>query len=447
MKADRSSSLNASTGRRWLVASMALFVISRLILLVDPWPHVTDVHLYFDYAREAAESGMVPYRDFTVEYPPLAWHLIALTERLTSSTGDLSYARFRHWFHVLMAVCDVVALVLFWSIARRRAGAWHGPLCFSFVVVTCLCGYVLYERLDLGLLALLLAWAFAWLKSLSGQRHAQAWSLASYALLGLGVCYKLVPLVMAPYLLFCQWRQGGLSRLAPALAVFTLTMAITFVPLYPTAGNKQFGFLEFHRNRGIQVESIYATALSLAACVGFPFSVIEVYCFDEVVSPWTPALKMLSRWLLLGLYGISGLWALLQSDRFQQLPAYRLACFVLLGTVVLSNVLSPQYFIWVIPVAMLLAVELPPGPARQRPLLLAALIAIGALTLLEYPLAYPELVKRGRGPDPTAASVYLAEAIVGVRNFALLALTIWLGAQMVNATRSSSPPRPLPPAG
>lgn len=434
MNENRPAARDDRASPRWLGASIAIFAASRLLLLVGPWPHHNDVDLYFHYARQGVELGKVPYRDFTFEYPPLAWAAISLAAQLAGDSGPLSYDAYRECFHWLMAACDLAAFVLFWSITRRRAGRWHGPLCFSYALSTAVCGYVLYERLDAGLLLLLVGWAYAWLKGIKGRRGGLAWSLGSYVLLGLGMGYKLVPAVLVPFLLLSEWRVGGLPRLAPAVATLAICIALVFAPLYPAAGADQFNFLAFHSSRGIQVESLYATVLSVASYAGASKSVARNYFFHEIVGPLAPTLKLLSRVLMVGFLCIAGLWALCQGRRYDREQAYRLACFALLATVTLANVLSPQYLIWLLPMAMLLSAELPAASTNKRWLLLAAMMGVAGLTLLDFPITYFQLIDQ---PDsgPHRPIVYVAEAVVGVRNAVLAALDVWLGVQVVRAAR------------
>ncbi len=208
--------------RRLLAVAAGLFVISRIIMLVSPWPGLSDANLYCDYALCGVDFGQVAYRDFTIEYPPLAWGLIALprllaTERRSTETPAEALADcrndYRRTFRGLMFACDLAALGLVWAIARRRCPARQGSVCLAYVVTTTSSSYLLYDRLDLGLLLLLLLWAMAWLRSIDDRESAGAWRLGSYAVLGLSVAYKLIPILVLPYLLLTDWQARPRRRI------------------------------------------------------------------------------------------------------------------------------------------------------------------------------------------------------------------------------------------
>jgi hypothetical protein len=67
------------------VAVLAWLLASR----VNLYPHVrfSDVPVYEQMARRMA-NGAIPFRDFDVEYPPLAVFLIWLADRLPGSFAD-----------------------------------------------------------------------------------------------------------------------------------------------------------------------------------------------------------------------------------------------------------------------------------------------------------------------------------------------------------------------
>src|SRR6185437_15749145 len=193
MTAFQAENDNAMVQRRLLLGSLVLFVATRVALLASPWPHLSDVPRYCDYALRGVDQGEVPYRDFVIEYPPLAWDLIAIPRWLASERcpADASAAKqaacrteYRRVFRGLMLLADVVSLGLFWAIARRHA-ARYGSLCLAYVAVTTSGAYLLYDRLDLGLLLLLLFWAYCWLRSTEGAAGSETWRIVSYGALGL----------------------------------------------------------------------------------------------------------------------------------------------------------------------------------------------------------------------------------------------------------------------
>jgi hypothetical protein len=430
--------------RRWLAAAAVLFVVSRIIAFASPWPGLSDAKLYCDYALRGVDFGQVAYRDFTIEYPPLAWGLIALPRLLASERcspemqGDaLADCReaYRRAFRGLMFGCDLATLALVWAIARRRCPARQGSLCLAYVLATTSGLYLLYDRLDLGLLLLLLAWALAWLRSIERKASAGTWRLVSYALLGLSVAYKLIPILALPYLLLADWRARPRWGVWAGVLAFTAALAIPFLVLYASAGWTTLRLVEYHRQRGIQVESIYATLLSASSWLGVPATVVYAHGADEVNSAWAPAMKTLASLLLGGLLAGSGFWCLAQGRCFSRDQAWQCSTLVMIGAVALAPVLSPQYFIWALPLALLVGAEVLPEDERSWRRFAVGVVVVAVLTTLIFPCTYFGLVDKLQ-PDEDRRLIPLAHGLVALRNATYLALVVWLGRYVFRGPRA-----------
>ncbi len=229
--------------------------------------------LYCNYALRGVDFGQIAYRDFTIEYPPLAWGLIACAAvasgralfagRLGKRTGPFPRRLSPHVSWRMFAL-DLVCLGLVWGIAWRHWPARLGSLCLAYVIASTSSLYLLYDRLDLGLLVLLLAWTFTWLRSIDG---AAAWRLSSYAVLGLSVAFKVIPILMLPFLLLADRQAKPRMKVWSGLLAFAAAVAIPFLVLFPRAGFTPLRFIEYHGQRGIQVETIYATLLTALSLV------------------------------------------------------------------------------------------------------------------------------------------------------------------------------------
>ena len=126
--------------RRLIVAILALvWVISRAAILCSVDPDETDVELYFRYAVQGVDDHQVPYRDFDVEYPPVAYWFIALPRLIDPSpvpagTFDrplresAAFHRYGYLYEAQAVACDLLAFVLLLSIARRRWPEHFVPL-------------------------------------------------------------------------------------------------------------------------------------------------------------------------------------------------------------------------------------------------------------------------------------------------------------------------------
>ena len=272
----------------WLGLSCAIaaFIGTRVFFYFHLSPSFTDLKLYLKYASKGVDQGLTPYLDFPFEYPPAAYYVIAFprwiaSERLTQDdlNGQPRAAVLKDYFHVFrteMLLCDVAAFGLFLATIYKRRPELLGGAGICYVIATGILNEVLYDRFDAGLLFLLMLWAFLTISSWRENGRRVGWYAASYAVLGLGVAYKLIPAVAFPLLALADLKsireEKGVPRLLAAWLAFGVAAFLPFVWPLITAGKSTFDFLDYHRERGIEIESIYASLLIVLGWFGVPVS-------------------------------------------------------------------------------------------------------------------------------------------------------------------------------
>ena len=350
---------------------------------------------------ERVVSGLVPYRDFALEYPPLALLPITLPRVLAGSSIN-GYEIVFTAIAVCLAMSTAAAVAWLaghgWSATSRR----ETLLVFIGLALAAMPQVV--WRFDI-FPALLTALA---LMAVAAGRPGWAGLV-----LGLGTAAKLYPAFLVPVLLAYYVLGRRLRGAALLLFGSTVTVGAICALLVLLGGSDAFTFLTYQGDRGIEIQSVLGGIFLLAqnlfgieAAVSFGFGSYEVTSsLGATLAP-----PFLLAKVVLGIGLMIGTAVSFMRDRrrlgFIQpttLVAYLLATLVL---VMLANkVLSPQYVAWLLPFGALL-------PWRQSLLL----VAIFALTTFVYPLDFALL----RAADP------LAVAALNGRNLLLLVLFIWL---------------------
>jgi hypothetical protein len=431
-----------------LALAIVLFFLTRLYLLFFFEPLISDIPLYFQYAAETVDLHDKPYQKIQIEYPPAAWWTILaprlldeshITRPEDSMQVTPVFLNYRNAFRSLMFFYDLASFIVFLLLVRRRRPELTGWAALLYVVTTAVLGHLLYDRLDVGLLLLLVLAAYAWARSLEGSGRPLAWTAAAFALVGLSISYKLIPLLGVPFLLLAEFHAPNRGkRLAAALLALAGGCGLPFLIQYAVSGSGVFALFQYHAEREIQIESLYATLMLAAGIFGAPVSVSQSHGSYNLIGTWGPAMKTMSVVLLLGFLAGLGLWALRRGRQFRRQDAYRTACYAIAAAVILSNVLSPQYFLWAIPLLLLLAVEILPAGKALPWILAATLVAVAALSTWIFPYHYycapisrfglpnshaliPLDPKAPLAPSPAA---YI---VLGVRNFVYLGAILWMG--------------------
>jgi hypothetical protein len=340
-----------------------------------------DVDIYHRYAS-AALGGLVPYRDFVVEYPVLAFPLFVLPRLFATSRGAYQVA-----FGAEMLAFDAMAVYLVARRVERAEGsaAVLGRIGWYSLGLLAL-GPLPVSRFDLAPTALAFAAALAW----SSGREVRG-GLAA----GVGTLMKVFPAaIVAPAAVGDLSRARGRGLLAFALMIGAGTAG--WVAL---AGGRVRDSLAYHLGRGLEISSVYSGLLIVAArAVGAPLGHDFNHTSEELISPWSSIVATLAP-------AVQVAALLLVAWRLGRGDGVRAAGAAVLAFVVTGKVLSPQYLIWLVPFVAVLGGK---TGRRARPLLLAGALATSAV----YPWSFMGLIRF----HP------LAVALLNLRNGLLLAL-------------------------
>ena len=387
-----------------VVGLLAFQLIALLTVVLVTLPsiarwHALDLSIYYQDSLQLL-LGRLPYRDFALEYPPLALLPFALP-RLVTFGVRIDFIGYVWLFLIENAIFSTLIALVIAQIRGLRA-AW--PALALYALLVAVVAPLLPWRYDL-FPALLTALA---LLCLVRQRPGWAgiW-------LGLGVAAKLYPAVLL--LLFGAYYLAGKNR--PALLRLALgsagALAATLLPFVLIAPGPLLSFLRYHELRGLQLESLPAGVIVLAHVLGMTPARLEFnYGALHVASP---LVGVVLRWLPVAFIVIFGAVLLSGWARFREEPAangrvtnaslmaYSVAA--LLAFIITNKVFSPQYIIWLLPFAPLLRL-------RQASLLLA----IFALTIVLFPFNYDHLL----------GMELLPVLLLNLRNLLTAALLGWL---------------------
>lgn len=405
--------------RAALLVALAAFALT---LLAGPWgdERVSDLFVYRTYAT-AFLNGSLPFRDVGFEYPPLAAALMALPG--LAGTGEAGY----RLAFALLALCLAACVVLLAGALADHTGGERRRAMMAAAVAPLLTGALIRTHFDLAPVALTLA-ALALL--CAGRPRAGLLVLAA------GVMTKGFPLVVAPVALAWLAARGERRAALAAAAAFVLcagTIAGAAVAASPSGA---LDALTYHLDRPVQLESSPASVLlGLDAVGGGTARSVHSFRSDGLLHPLAGALTAIFGALLVGVVALCAFTAARSSGRPPSARALVLGSLTAVAAfAALGKVLSPQFLIWVVPLAAL--------ALSWRMWSLAGACACSiVLTLVEFPAHYSDVVAR---EPPWLWLVALRNVVLlGAIVLALRALTAGPAGTMGGApARSPSPFRP-----
>ena len=400
--------------RTFLVIGLAVsaFLVSWGTLHYGFYTHklLQDTPLYERYG-DAVVSGKAPYRDFQVEYPPLALPVFVIPSAL-GARGN--FALYSGLFEALMVLCGLVlAASVAIVVTKRHATALSTGAAIALVGFGALAlGPVVLSRFDLWPTALTAAALAAFLTS----RRPLA-----FALLAFGFVAKLYPAVLLPPLLIYVWRRDGPRSALRSLGIFAGVSLAAVLPFLVVAPHGLWASISGQASRPLQIESLGASLLLAGHQVsGLVLHVESGHGSDNLGG--SLAHSVAAGQSVLQLVAIVLLWVAFArgrptSDRLLRTCAACVCAFIVFG-----KVLSPQYLVWLLPLLALVR--------GRRGLVGGGLLVVAmVLTQAWFPYRYIDLVY---ALDPIASWLVVARDVVLV---ALLAVLAWPDSMRVPGRR------------
>ena len=393
-----------------VAGTVAVWALMRWVIY--DFPQIGDTRVY-QHAVRMMDAGLVPYRDFDVEYPPLAlawaWGIFHLPGPPTLVFSLAMCAA--------LAVCAVSAL---WLSRRLTLGRARTIAAVTVTILTpLLLGTLLQTRYDLLLAAALSLTIVAAV----ARRFGWMWTALAVA-----TALKLVPVLLVPVLLIWHWRHRSAGRALGGMVASGGAVAATFIPFFAVAPAATWTLFEYHLRRPLQMESLGSSVIHI---LHLPFQQVHSYGSDNIDGAIPQLAATLSTLALVGaVLAIAVVMA--RATRGGPRPEVLIGAVAatMFAAVVFGKVVSPQYLAWLIPVALVV-------PGRRGALAAAGFVAALPLTQLVFPLLYSDLVQR---------SATLPTVLLFLRNVLLIVCLVALwptakrtqrtGRRKVAATRS-----------
>jgi hypothetical protein len=407
---------DAHRGPRTIVIG---WLITRLLMLVILASFerfvVGDV---FYYHRKISALFSVGLDRTLYEYPtPVVWILW-----LPYGAGFGNRVGYLVAFIVFMLALDALFTYALWRSAGRR----HDTAIDFWLIFVVLIGPLSYLRFDM-LPAVLAGGAL-----LAARR--KPW--VTGALTGLGAAIKLWPALLIGA--FMSYRA---DRRPAGLAFVIVGFGLALISLLFGGWSRLISPLAWQSDRGLQIESIWATPLMVARAVQPDYWIVDISryqayeIFGSGVDAWVTISSIAT---LLGL----ALIILLTIRAFRHDGSTPVAIgFVIVAIVAIMTItnktLSPQYLLWLGgPMAALLVFRPQATPHEQAAInrMAGQLLVLALLTQLVYPLLYDSYLGwHGQ------AMIIIATIVTAIRNLALVAFTVeayWLAWRMLGASIS-----------
>lgn len=328
-------------------------------------------------------------------YPLLAWAPILLSNVLGPDALPLVWM-------LMVTALDAVAFALLLRVARGRVLAW------TWLGLQLALGPVALGRIDTVTVSVCII-GLAVLRGGRPGLAAGAFTIAAWMKVWPGVLY--LALLIA--------RRERLRIVAAGAIVSGAVLVIAAL----LGSEHALSFLFQQGDRGLQIEAVAATPFMWQAALGDAYVYFdrELYTF-QIDAPGVGRVADLSTGVLIGaVMALCALGALAVRRSHGREAVVWLAVALVAAMIVTNKVGSPQFVLWLMLPAMLLA-EL---GARRHWIGVGAIGLVAALTQLQFPWTYDALV----ATEPAALALLTARNLVHV---GILVGAVWM---LVRAAR------------
>ena len=392
--------------RHWHWLALLVLAVGHIILFKKYFVEGSfDVELYFSYASRMA-SGIMPYRDFAVEYTPGAL-LVFLIPRWFAVAVD-SYSKA---FAMEMAIFDLACLLMVFLLARRLKLSPFGAITVYTLAVISVSS-IAVQRFDFAPAAITLGAVFAF-----GKGHYKT----SWVLLAIGTLVKLYPIALGPLFFIYQWRHQRWQKVVLPIMLFGAVVLAGTVPFWRLSPEGFMHAFSLQSGRNLQIESSYASVLFMLYALGR--TVVGVFQGPvswDLESPYATGIANISFVVMFFAAAAVYVSYLLPYGRKPadnngppELSALgRLVNYSLLLTLVLlltSKVFSTQFVVWLVPFIPLVT-------GRARPAVWVSFIGAGFFSWYTYPIHYWDLRLLNLTPMQ----------VIAFRNLLFLLMAFWL---------------------
>jgi hypothetical protein len=413
-----------TTYRVWIVAAIWLGVRGFALWGLSPnYSIETFLKLAGDWL-----DGYTPYAAFKVEYPPGAL-LLATLPRLISETPVV----YGYIFASIMLLVDLSIVLLCWRIpalmhesednANRVPRYESTLLCLTYILFTAVFGRLLFQNYDLLIGLLLVASIYFALR--------KKW-IPVDLLLAAGIWFNLIVAVWIPlfwwYGMICRDQASGFDRSFKKVelmrsflargAALAGSLAVLYVPFFLLSGRSLGQIVQFHFERGAQLESTAASILILGARLsGFELSTDFTHRAIHLTGDLADRGALVCEIFSLAIFvflSVYVAWMMLKQNdaRARGVWLIRGLLATILALLATSKIFLPQYLLWIGPVAAIIANMHKPPLSRIG----WHLFGVNLISVVLFFFFYPDLIELH----------FLPGLLLLIRNILVIGLVIFL---------------------
>lgn len=329
---------------------LSIFLLTRLYIWNNPPTDFTQIiYVYMPYAHLWAE-GYIPYLKQVYEYPPLTIPFFYIPHLIDMATNHQWYhINYSDAYKLILTSVDIAIFALIWKTLKKlnTSKTVFITSLLYYSLVTAKANHFIYDSFDLIFAVALM---LAVVAPLLWQRRGTFWGWFGF-MAGVAIKYVNAPLGLLMVIQQCHsFKKLVVEGLIATLLIWGIPVAVFRSSMMVT--------FEYHKQRGIQIESIPATLVRTIDQWTHSERAVEVAKAYDIQGPVSTQVGKIFKIIFpvsLLVYVTSAgfyLWKLKYKDTFVPMMWITLGYISLF--MIVSPVLSTPYLLWHIPFVALL---------------------------------------------------------------------------------------------
>ena len=318
-----------------------------VLLLIFVWTVVItyvhngwgDIDNYYRNISSVVDQHQMPYSEAVFEYPPLM-----LVFFLIPKLFSYDLASFHTSYLVFSTSFLFINCVLMMRITDRMSSSRHRTL-FIMVSLIVFGNNFIFCRADIFVSAIVL-WGI--LLYMDGKAEL------SSAVLAAGTMTKLYPVLIFAIIIAMIFMKHDWRRMSRCALIFFAVCLLTELPFLICDASTAFAYLEYHSDRGLQIQAVITSAFLLYnLLVPGSVTVVNNFYSDNIVNPVADAIASCMNIVTVIVILAFGFWMLSRMRNIRGSEENMRMCFTLMPIIVMifivfSKVYSAQYLIWAV---------------------------------------------------------------------------------------------------
>lgn len=333
----------------WKDLTISFFVITRFVAISFSFPSFSDTLYYFGLFLKAQVDGLHIYQDFNFEYPPLAILPIYFPKLILT---NFTFPYYFVIYALLMFAADCLCLVICRFFCRNRLEMNEmqiNKMTMFYALFGLILFRLLYHRLDV-IVALFIVGSLA-LFCAKKKEISYGFFVNSF----FGFFYKIVPVFNLPAAIMLKafMQKNPVKKIIYQSLIFTVLVAVTVFAIEIYTNHSFLKNILIQGKRTVQIESFFGSLLLFQALIiNVPAHIYSQFGGWNIAS--SPTFEIIAK--LCGILSLAGFYMILFIKLFRKKNIseeifFEITLVIILLTLSFQKVLSPQFFIWLIPLA------------------------------------------------------------------------------------------------